>query len=199
PQSVKVGDTVTVAEAAVSPAVLANYGSVLECKAGASDITLTTNTGTAGKFTVPASAAGQTITCTFTNTRGSVQVNLQKKWVNGAAGDTAALSINAGASVDATVPGSGNGLSAATATDTVPSGSTVNLSEALGAGNTGTYTVSDFTCTGAAISWVDGASTASFTAPSSGTVTCTVTNTRKSTTLILQKTWDGGMKANAAA
>ena len=70
------------------------------------------------------------MTCTFTNTRQRATLTLQKTWINGAAGDTANLSINGGPPVDRAPPTatSGPDTSPDTATATVLSGSTVTLS-----------------------------------------------------------------------
>src|SRR5262249_51186436 len=95
------------------------------------------------------------VICTFTNTRASATITLQKSWVDAAGGDTADLIIT---STDTGTAGSG--LSTATGapgtqndTDNaveVPlfAGSTVVLVENLPAGsdtNTGTY-ISEITC-----------------------------------------------------
>ncbi len=146
------------------------------------------------------------MTCTVTNTRTSASLILRKEWVDAAAGDTTALSITGsdpGTVGSATSTATGVGASEIDtvnqATATVFSGGTVDLVEALGAGNTGSYSA-QIACTPA-----DG-----FTAGQGGQggryqvpdmpvpVTCTVTNTRTSTSLILQKTWVNGGTGDTA-
>ena len=97
------------------------------------------------------------------------------------------------------MPSGGTGVSVDKVTVTVESGDTLNLGEVLGSGNTGSYT-SAITCTPA-----DG-----FTANGDGrggvyvvpaepvAVTCTVVNTRTSTTLTLKKSWVNGVSVNDA-
>ena len=98
-----------------------------------------------GTYTVPADPSD--VTCTFTNTRTSASLILRKEWVNGAAGDTAGLTISAPApgtpaSATSTATGAaGSEIDTVNqATATVFSGQAVPLDEALGAGNTGSYT-----------------------------------------------------------
>ena len=103
--------------------------------------------GQGGAYQVPTIPVS--VICTFTNTRTSATMTLQKDWVNGASGDTAALSINGATSGSgfaiATVPASGSGLATDKATFALLSGSRVTVAEMLGAANTGSYT-SQFTC-----------------------------------------------------
>src|SRR5262249_18327291 len=74
---VPVGNVASLSEAASSgsPTGLTDYGSTFGCPHG---ITMSTNTGTAGSFTVPLSSGGTTITCTITNTRKTTTVILKK-------------------------------------------------------------------------------------------------------------------------
>ena len=93
------GDTVALAET-FTTGDPARYATTLACDNGV--------TVTNGSFTVPPTlSAGATITCTFTNARRSATLTLQKSWVNGAAGDTADLSIDGATS--------GGGFATATA------------------------------------------------------------------------------------
>ena len=80
------GDTVALAET-FTTGDPASYATTLGCDNGV--------TVANGSFTVPSTlSAGTTITCTFTNARRSATMTLRKSWVNGAAGDTADLSID---------------------------------------------------------------------------------------------------------
>ncbi len=160
--------------------------------------------GRAGTYQVPVTPAP--VTCTFTNTRTSALLTLQKTWVNAAEGDTAELAVSA------TDPAtSGSATSTATgaagsetdtvnqATATVFSGQAVDLAETLGAGNTGSYT-SQIVCDPAAGLQPDGDGRGgTYQIPGTPVpVTCTITNTRTSATLILQKTWVNGAAGDAA-
>jgi hypothetical protein len=175
----------------------ANYTSTLVCDHG---VNLSTNTGTTGSFTVPATLdAGTTITCTFTNTRTASRLILQKTWVNGAFGDTAGLTIGgANPTISATATSVASGVAGAEtdtfnqATSTIYAGQTVNLSEVLASSIGVTYTSALACDNGISPSTTSGTS-GSFTVPNTlaagTTVTCTFTNTRTEATLDLQKTW----------
>lgn len=200
------GDTLTLGET-LPDGNVGGYQSTISCTP-ANGFTAAAG-GRTGTLSVPKTLNGD-INCLVTNTRGAVSVTLQKAWVTAADGDTTTLSINNAATGAGTNTSTADG-SSGTQTDTVnvatadvPTGSTVALKEALGAGNTGSYNVSDFQCVDGnnkvvPVTWTDGEPTASFKAPGSGTVTCTVTNSRTHTLLTLQKTWVGGMSANDAA
>ena len=104
-----------------------------------------------GIYTVPAVPVG--VTCTFTNTRTSATITLQKTWVNGAAGDTADLAVTGSdpgtsGSATSTATGAAGAQTDTTnqATATIFSGERVDLAETLGEANTGSYT-SAIACT----------------------------------------------------
>ena len=120
--------------------------------------------------------------CTIANTRTSAHLVLQKAWVNGAIGDTADLAINGATSppgfATATVPDSGNGVSADNATTTVLSGEKVNLAETLAASNTATYT-SQITCDQPGLTPDGNGEGGTLAVPADPVaVTCTITNAR---------------------
>jgi hypothetical protein len=176
---------------------LSNYTSTLVCDHG---VSLSTNTGTTGSFTVPATLdAGTTITCTFTNTRTASRLILQKTWVNGAFGDTAGLSISgANPTISGTATSVATGVAGPEtdtfnqATSAIYAGQTVNLSETLASTIGATYT-SALTCDNGITPSATTSTSGSFTVPNTlvagTTVTCTFTNTRTQATLVLQKTW----------
>ena len=142
------------------------------------------------------------VLCTVTNTRTSASLVLQKAWVNGATDDTADLSIDGATAgpgfADATVPAGGTGLSIDKATVTLLSGDTVDLAEQLGAGNDGSYT-SQITCNRPGLTPDGDGQGGSFQVPAiPEPVTCTITNTRTSASLILQKTWVNGAAGDTA-
>ncbi|HZE39706.1 MAG TPA: hypothetical protein VE172_12935 [Stackebrandtia sp.] len=139
--------------------------------------------GTSGVFGVPADP--KDVTCEFTNTRTKAILTLQKKWVNGAVGDTAELSIDKASSgagsVAARVPAGGDGVSVDKATAPIHSGDTVDLVEALGSHNRGSYT-SAIACDRPGLTATrDGRGGSFHVSASPDAVTCTVTNTGKAT------------------
>ncbi len=143
------------------------------------------------------------VLCTVTNTRTSANLILQKMWVNGATpGDVADLSIDGATSgprfAAATVPPAATGLSIDKASVTLLSGATVNLTEQLGAGNTGSYG-SQITCNRPGLTPNADGQGGSFQVPAvPEPVTCTITNTRTSADLILRKTWVNGIGGDSA-
>jgi hypothetical protein len=107
---------------------------------------------------------------------------LQKRWANGAADDTADLSIDGDTAGDgfatATAPAGGNGLAIDKASTVLLSGETVDLAEALGAGNTGSY-ASQISCDRPGLTADGDGRGGSFQVPATPeAVTCTITNTR---------------------
>ncbi len=160
--------------------------------------------GQGGSFQVP--AIPEPVTCTITNTRTSASLILQKAWANGAAGDTAALAVSgSGPATSGSATSTSTGA-AGSATDTVNratatifSGQMVNLAETLGAGNTGAYT-SQITCDQPVLDPDDDGRGGIYTVPDTPVaVTCTITNTRTSAVLTLQKTWVNGAARDTAA
>ena len=181
---------------------MGTYTSALSCDGGS----VTDNSGTAATVTVPKGvAAGTTITCTVTNTRTSAQLVLQKEWVNGAAGDTADLSVSGGSpdssgSAVSTASGASGAETdaASTVTVTVFSGDTLSLGETLGT-NRGSYTTS-LSCTdNGPLTYTAQALGGSYLVPGApADNTCTVTNTRTSAQLTLRKYWIDGAEGDAA-
>ena len=182
------GATVTLSEVLAGAG---SYTSTLEC--GGTPITLTGLTGT---YTVPAAPAN--VVCTFTNTRQRATLTLQKTWVDGAAGDTAGLSINGGPPP---------ATATATATGARRLGDVAehrhrhralrrhgDPSEVLA--GAGSYT-STLECGGTPIPLTG--LTGTYTVPAApANVVCTFTNTRQRATLTLQKTWVDGAANDTA-
>ena len=128
--------------------------------------------------------------------------------MNGAAGDTAGLTItnvanpNDTDSAVATVP-AGGVRSTDSAELTIIPGETVTLSETLPAvthTNTGSYDPTSLLCNGQPVTFtVTGTgATATFTVPSSAPVSCVYTNTRQQATVVLQKHWNNGATGDSA-
>ncbi len=138
-----------------------------------------------GEFTMPLEPAD--VVCTFTNTRTSNALVLQKQWINGADGDTAALTIEGGlddpAEATSTSDGSAEFIDGENQASTlVYSGDTVSVSEVLGE-NLGTYT-SALVCTDGESEFTPEEGT--FEMPNIGVI-CTITNTRTVGDLVVKK------------
>jgi len=189
------GETVTLSEV-LGLINTGTYTTSFACSGNANAATYTPGTLTAD---LEIDAADTAIVCTYTNTRVSTNLTLQKEWVNGAMNDTADLTIAGADNDNNTSTASGAAGSEIdnvnTASTTVLSGETVTLSEMLGGGNSGTYDVT-FACTNNnnAPTYTPGATTATLEidAADSGIV-CTYTNSRETTTLTLQKEWVDGV------
>ena len=193
------GETVTVGED-LPPGGVANTGSYTS--------TISCNPlgiregrgGQAASGTVPDNPVP--VLCTVTNTRTSATLVLQKRWVVGASGDTADLSIggdNAGSGfATATVPDGGTGLSIDKASVTLLSGTSVDLSEVLGAGNTGSYS-SEIGCNQPGLTPDADGQGGTYAVPATPVpVTCTISNTRTSASITLQKRWVDGATDDTA-
>ena len=139
------------------------------------------------------------VTCTISNTRMSATMTLQKTWVDGAAGDTADLSIAAsGPATSASATSTAAGVagmqidSVNQASASIFSGATVDVAEVLGTANTGSYT-SQIVCDQPGLTANGNGQRGTFQVPDTpAAVTCTITNTRTSVPLTLQKTWVNG-------
>jgi len=209
------GETVTVTEL-LGGGNAGSYDSQVECVSG-STIVLPTTSGIEGEFTVPAAATPADITCTFTNTRTSTTLNLQKVWVNGATGDSASLSI-VGPAPSAAGDGNGPQVSATetstapdapsaanTATATVFSGQALQLSETLTTTSATTTYQSALACTGAGVTLnvmgtSSGLTVPLFTTntPPNADINCTFTNTRIQSQLVVMKDWHNGFNGDSA-
>ena len=160
--------------------------------------------GRGGTYQVPGTPVP--VTCTITNTRTSAALILQKTWVNGAVGDAAGLAIavpapGAPAAAVSTASGATGSETdtAHQATATVFSGQTIALAEVLAADNTGTYT-SQIVCDQPGLTPMDDGRGGTYEVPAAPVaVTCTVTNTRTSASLILQKEWVNGAAGDTDA
>ena len=140
-------------------------------------------------------AKGETVVCTFTNTRDQGSVQLKKSWGTGTVGETT-LNIGTGTSGAAvsdvatknlTGANKGNGQTDAKNVDT----GTYYFSEV----SPGTGYTTSFACTGAAASEakVGGSDYVYSLAVAKGeTVVCTFTNTRDQGSVQLKKSWGTG-------
>jgi hypothetical protein len=155
---VAVGSKVTVSETQGTGTSLANYTSSLSCTG------VTASLGpTSGTFTMP----DADVSCTFTNTRKTSSVTIQKSLSPTDDPGRFDLLVN-GVVVANDITNGGSGQA------TVAVGSNVAVSESGGTGTSlGNYT-SSLSCTGVTAS---GSTSGNFTMPNNA-VTCTFTNTR---------------------
>jgi uncharacterized repeat protein (TIGR01451 family) len=174
-QTLNIGN-VNISEAAHTGTTLGDYTSALACSyAGGAPVTLGANTNTAG--TVPL-AAGDQITCTFTNTRGAV-LKVVKSTLPTTDPGKFDFTI-AGTTFNNSGAGYGNAEN--TGFKPVPTGS-VSISEAAHTGTTLSDYTSTLACVNAAAQSVtvnpNGGTSGTLTTVEGDQITCTFTNTRK--------------------
>jgi hypothetical protein len=188
PVTVLSGDTITLGET-MPPTNNGAYTSAVVCNPGTG---FTPGTGGVnGQIVVPPTPTN--FACTMTNTRAPTgRLILQKDWVHGAAGDSTTLTATGSGVVPdgsgstlATVPGTGTS-SINVVNIAVASSETVQLTEAITPTNHGTYTTT-LACNAGTLNAATGQLTVP--APSNGTITCTFTNERVASTVVLHKTW----------
>jgi len=185
--TVYAGDVVTLpAETFGGGAIAGNYTSTLVCTGG------TTLASGAVARNITINSSGTATTCTYTNSRKTATLTLRKIWVNAQLND--ALNVTAtGLTSLASVANTANETDTGTA-QTVYAGDAITLGETFTTGSAANYN-SVLSCannttplTGNVLT-INGADTA---------ITCTQTNTRKSATLTLAKTWVNGVDGETA-
>lgn len=148
-------------------------------------------------FSISQAAPNATISTAFVNTPYAT-VTLTKVWVDAFTGDTAQISFSGGATKQATSTAPTNGP---VIDVSVAPGTSLNLAEILGAGNTGLYT-SSLTCVGATPTNNTGLS-GSIVVPqwpaSANGVQCTFANTTIKKTVTLRKNWVDSIAGDKAA
>ncbi|TAM87149.1 MAG: hypothetical protein EPN43_09625, partial [Jatrophihabitans sp.] len=163
--------------------------------AGYQQTGLVCSTGGSGKTV--SIAAGSNVTCTFTNTAAAT-LTLQKAWAHGYQGDSTTLSATGGTNAVSTALGGSQTDATHTVTVTMLEGSTVTLGELLNAGNHGSYTTS-ISCDKPGLTANGTHDGGTYTMPlAAADVTCTITNTRTSTPLVLNKVWQNGNIGDSA-
>ena len=199
PVAIAVGNTITFpAETGIN---IGRYNTVLNCRAngGATANTLSgTNGQISNTLVIGAGDLSKAIVCTYTNTRKSATLTLRKTWAANSIANNTATVTNSGF-----INSASSGLSTATALGntttgtsiTVYAGETGTISETFGVGSAANYNAV-LSCTGATdTNLADGLTiNAADTA-----IVCTYTNTRKSATLTLRKTWAANSIANNTA
>ncbi|MGI9290932.1 MAG: beta strand repeat-containing protein, partial [Gammaproteobacteria bacterium] len=194
------GETVTLSEL-LGGGNTGTYDTTFACTGNGNDPTYMTGDTSA---TLVINPADTNIVCTFTNSRETATLTLQKEWVNGQLNDTSLVEI-AGINADSNTSTSSGAAGSEvdtmnTATTTIFSGETVFLIETLGVGNTGSYDVT-FDClnNNGAITYTPGDTLAQLVVdPADTDVTCTYTNALQSATLTLRKEWVNGISGDMA-
>jgi uncharacterized repeat protein (TIGR01451 family) len=192
------GENVALAESLPGPT--GTYTTTLACDEG----TLTPGSSTlTGTLTVPAPPHGN-ITCTFTNTRVSSTITLNKAWVNPFAGDLANLFITNSTgtlgSATAVAPAASGTSPQTVGPITVYSGDRLTVGETLPATNIGAYTSTIACVPPDGFTSGAGGQTGTLVVPATptGNIHCTVTNTRASTgKLTLEKAWENGVAGDS--
>ncbi|TNF35423.1 MAG: hypothetical protein EP312_03765 [Gammaproteobacteria bacterium] len=166
---VDVGSSVSFSETANPGTDFVNYDSSYECYDSVPALVDSDST-TSGSFAMP----NDDVTCTFTNTRYSASLTLNKTWVTAQAGDTATVSssgfindTSTGASVS-----TGNNTTASP-TVTVYSGESATISESFSVGSPADYT-KVLSCTAGSLDTNTGTLTIT---PGDTVIECTYTNT----------------------
>jgi len=190
------------------PTALAGYDARLTCAnaytgAGATpNASLPNNLNTTSASIIP--AAGDDITCTYTNTP-KARISLQKvigASGNGRVADTDQFTLAITGATPVTTTGSGSSVTSSPAALIAAPGNPVTLTEtAAGTTNLTNYTTT-YACTntsagGTTIASGTGTSF-SFTPANKDVIACTFTNTRKAAHFTLQKTWVNAAVNDAA-
>lgn len=160
-------------------------------------IALGTGIGYTVSSTTSCGGAARTAS-TYTITDNDSPVVLAKNWTNGIAGDTVSLAIAGGAL--ATAGTSTVGGSTSNATTVAAPGSTLTLTEAFTAGTAANYNNS-LECRrnsdNVVVATTGSGLSRTVVMPSGTSLTCTWTNSRKSATLVVRKTWVNALTTNA--
>jgi hypothetical protein len=160
-------------------------------------IALNSGTGYTVASTTSCGGAART-TSTYTITDNDSPVVLAKNWTNGIAGDAVGLSISGGL-----LPTAGTstvGGSTTNATTVAVPGSTLTLTEAYTTGAAANYN-SSIECRrnsdNVVVATAGSGLSRTVVMPSGTSLTCTWTNSRKSATLVVRKTWANAQTTNA--
>ncbi|PTQ89995.1 hypothetical protein [Agitococcus lubricus] len=196
------GETVTIPAETMSTGTLANYNTTLACTAdgGATANTLSgTNGQAANTLVIGAGDATKAITCTYTNTRKAVTLQLAKAWgANSITGNVVNIGATTGLANNTTAFTSTASTNATSGSVTAFVGETITFpAETMSTGTLANYNTT-LACT------ADGGATANTLSGTNGqtsntlvigaadagkTLLCTYTNTRKTATFRLAKTW----------
>jgi trimeric autotransporter adhesin len=166
---------------------------------GSETIQIALNSGTGYTVSSTSSCGGTARTAsTYTITDNDSPVVLAKNWTNGIVGDAVGLSISGG--LLPTAGSSTVGGSTTNATTVAVPGSTLTLTEAFTTGAAANYN-SSIECRRNSDNVVVATSGSGLSRtvvmPSGTSLTCTWTNSRKSATLVVRKTWANAQITNA--
>lgn len=160
-------------------------------------IALNPGTGYTVSSTSSCGGAAQTAS-TYTITDNDSPVVLTKNWVTGIVGDAVSLAITGGFAASAGTSTVGGAATNATAV-AIP-GSTLTLTEAYTAGAAANYN-SSIECRrnsdNVVVATAGSGLSRTVVMPSGTSLTCTWTNSRRSATLVVRKTWVNAVVANA--
>ena len=197
------GEVATLPVETMSTGIVANYNTVIACNAG----TLAGTNGQASGNTVTfttASMATATIQCTYTNTRKTTTFRLAKAWgANSIAGNVARIGATSGLISNTVAFNSTASTDLNGATITIRAGETATLpAETMTTGTLANYSTV-ITCNAGTLIGTDGQVTGntflvSAADMATSPITCTYTNTRKSATMTLRKTWSGATNGHTA-
>ncbi len=162
-------------------------------------IQIALNPGTGYTVSSTSSCGGAARTAsTYTITDNDSPVVLTKNWVTGIVGDAVSLAITGGFAASAGTSTVGGAATNATAV-AIP-GSTLTLAEAYTAGAAANYN-SNIECRrnsdNVVVSTAGSGLSRTVVMPSGTSLTCTWTNSRRSATLVVRKTWVNAVVANA--
>ena len=142
--------------------------------------------------TIPNTVSGL-ITCTYTNTRKSATLTLVKTWANARTGETATVTSSGFTNNASSGLSTSTGNNSTTGTSvTVFAGESGTIGEVLS--NAANYDAT-LSCSGNGTALVGNALTIN---AADTAITCTQTNTRKSATLTLVKTWANARNGETA-
>ncbi|WP_428631147.1 hypothetical protein [Sphingopyxis sp.] len=163
-------------------------------------IQIALNTGTGYTVSSTSSCGGAARTAsTYTITDNDSPVVLAKAWTNGIAGDAVSLTMSGG--LLPTAGSSTVGGSTTNATMVAVAGSTLTLTEAFTAGAAANYN-SSIECRrnsdNVVVATAGSGLSRTVVMPTGTSLTCTWTNSRKSATLVVRKTWVNALTTNAA-
>ncbi|WP_102944949.1 OmpA family protein [Stenotrophomonas sp. VV52] len=192
---VYVGEQAILPAETMSGGALPNYAVGLACTGGS----LSGADGKASNtLSVLPADAGNPLVCTYTNTRNTTTLILQKTWLNGLANDT----VTVGGTGLVPLPSTASGAASQTDTgapQTVHAGDVIELTESFGSVTSNLYT-STLSCTNTAGLVVTSPTTGTLTvgATDDQPITCTFVNDRRSAELIVRKVWQGGPPATVS-
>ena len=204
------GAALTLTDAAAGTTVLGNYDTRLSCTNALSgtagyttNASLPTNASTTSASITP--VLGDLITCTYTNTP-KPRISLQKAISaagNGRVLATDQFTLAMTGATPVTTTGTGSAVSSAAVSLVATAGTAITLSETAAvttpATNLANYTTT-YACTnsgtGGTVVTSGSGTSFSFTPANNDIIACTFTNTRKSATLSLRKTWVSGVNGN---